>query len=149
DGIKIRMRSDVPVALTLSGGLDSSATACLLRTFYHGPFDTYTAAYAGEPFDESPAGEALAKKLGMTPHLVPAEPTNFLETLQQIIWHLECPSQLPAVFPMWNICREARRQVTVLLEGQGADELLAGYRINFILAVLDRARALRLGAAVD
>lgn len=140
DAIRLRMRSDVPVALTLSGGIDSSAIACLLRTFYAGPFDTYTAAYAGEPYDESLSAAALASSLQMNANLVPAAPENFLETLRTIMWHLESPTCTPAIFPLWNICQVARRKVTVLLEGQGADELLAGYRINFIHAVLDRLR---------
>jgi asparagine synthase (glutamine-hydrolysing) len=149
DAVKLRMRSDVPVGLTLSGGVDSSALACMLRTFYEGPFDTFTAAYQGEPYDESPQAAKLAQSLGMRSNLIPARFDDFLPTLRQIVWHLETPIPSPAVFPLWNIDREARGKVTVLLEGQGADELLAGYSSNFLDAVLDRLFAGRIGGAMS
>jgi len=60
DGIRLRMRSDVPVGLTLSAGVDSSTIAALVRTFYDGPLDTFTASYAGEPYDESARAAELA-----------------------------------------------------------------------------------------
>jgi asparagine synthase (glutamine-hydrolysing) len=149
DAIKLRMRSDVPVGLTLSGGLDSSSIACTLRSFYEGPFDTFTAAYQGEPLDESPRARELASSLGMTANLVSAAPDNFLDTLRKIIWHLESPTHTPAVFPLWNIARLARTKVTVLLEGQGADEVLAGYKFNFYDAVMDRLRRAQVVAAAQ
>jgi len=131
ESLRLRMRSDVPVGLTLSGGLDSSALACLLRSFYGGEFDTFTAAYQGESYDESPAARQLAESLDMRSNLIPAGHGDFLSTVRHIVRHLESPTHSHAVFPLWNIMRVARQKVTVLLEGQGADELLAGYKSNF------------------
>jgi asparagine synthase (glutamine-hydrolysing) len=83
----------------------------------------------------------------MTSNLVAAEPGDFLATLRSIIWHLEAPESSPAVFPLWNIARHARSKVTVLLEGQGADEVLAGYAFNFFDAMIDRIRAGQIASA--
>ncbi len=140
-GIQFRMRSDVPVGLTLSGGVDSSSIACLLKSDLTGHLDTFTASYQGESYDESPRAYQLATSLGLDPHLIPAQPFDFLKRLREIIWHLESPTHTPAVFPLWNIATAAKERVTVLLEGQGADELLAGYRLNFIDALIDRQRS--------
>ncbi|MGE0537282.1 MAG: asparagine synthase (glutamine-hydrolyzing) [Pirellulales bacterium] len=140
DSLHLRMRSDVPVGLTLSGGLDSSALACLLRTFFFGEIDTFTAAYQGESYDESSAGRQLAEELNMRPNLISATQGDFLSTLRQVVRHLESPTHSHAVFPLWNIMRVARRHVTVLLEGQGADELLAGYKANFYESCREQLR---------
>lgn len=139
DAIRLRMRSDVPVGLTLSSGIDSSAIASLLRVFYDGPCDTFTAAYEGEWYDESKRAAELARSLGMTPNLVATQKAVFLDLMRRIVWHVEAPLHSSAVVPLWNIDRLARTKVTVLLEGQGADELLAGYYPNFTEAVADRA----------
>ena len=127
DAVRLRMRSDVPVGTTLSSGLDSSSIACLLRTVYSEPHETFSAAYPGEAFDESKRARELSRSLQMTPHSIPALPEEFLPTLRSCVRHLEGASRTPAVLPLWNIMRQAREHVTVLLEGQGADELLAGY----------------------
>jgi asparagine synthase (glutamine-hydrolysing) len=147
DAIRLRMRSDVPVGLTLSSGVDSSTIACLLRTFYQGPCDTFTASYEGESYDESARADELARSLSVTPNLVPAHESDFLDLLRRIVWHVEMPLHSSAVVPLWNIDRLARTKVTVLLEGQGADELLAGYYPNFAEAVADRALGGRLFSA--
>ena len=149
DAIRLRLRSDVPVAMTLSGGVDSSAIACLLRTFHDAPFETYTAAYPGEPFDESAAAEKLALALHMKPHLVPALSGEFLPRLREIVHHLESATASPAVLPLWNIMRDMRRNVTVAIEGQGADELFGGYAdMNFPHALADLLGRGRFGAAL-
>ncbi len=110
DAVRLRMRSDVPVAMTLSGGVDSSAIACLLRTFHDAPFETYTAAYPGEPFDEAAVAEKLALSLHMKPHLVPALTGEFLPRLREIVHHVESATYSPAMLPLWNIMRDMRRQ---------------------------------------
>lgn len=148
DAIRLRLRSDVPVAMTLSGGVDSCAIACLLRSFHDAPFESYTAAYPGEPFDEAPVAEKLADSLRMKPHLVPALAGEFLPTLRQIVRHVESATYSPAVMPLWNIMREMRRNVTVALEGQGADELFGGYvDMNFPPLLADLLGSGRLSAA--
>lgn len=143
DAVRIRMRSDVPVGSTLSSGVDSSAVVCMVRdVFKEGHHDTFTASYPGEAFDESERAARLALDLGMSPHRVPAIPGDFLECLERCVWHLEGPIRSPAVLPLWNIHRLARTRVTVVLEGQGADELLAGYpHPSFVPAIRQLVRS--------
>lgn len=149
DSLRLRMRSDVPVGITLSGGVDSSSIACLLRTFCGEPLQTFTASFPGEAFDEAPAAARLAHKLGLHANAVPVEASELLPKLRQIIRHLEAPIHTPAVLPLWSIMETARRKVTVLLEGQGADELLAGYYTNFATAVTDHFAHGRLRSAAE
>lgn len=138
DAIQLRMRSDVPVGSTLSSGLDSSSIVFLLRHFYHGEHDTFSASY-DEGVSEAEAAREVSLSLGMRPNAVPAFSGDFLETLRKCVWHLESPSRTPAVIPLWNIMAAARERVTVMLEGQGADELLAGYAHQcFVPATLGR-----------
>ena len=141
DSVRIRMRSDVPVGSTLSSGLDSSAVVGLVRRVFDGHHDTFTASYPGESFDESARAEEISLGLGMTPHSVPAVSKNFLDALGKCVSHLEGPIRSPAVLPLWNIHMLARSKVTVVLEGQGSDELLAGYAHPcFVPAIRDRLR---------
>jgi asparagine synthase (glutamine-hydrolysing) len=148
DALRLRMRSDVPVGTTLSGGVDSSAIVCLLRSFYDDPHETFTASYAGESYDESDDAVALATRLGMNPNRLPAQDEDFLPTLRKVVHHLEAPVYNPAVFPLWNIMRGAREKVTVVLEGQGADELFGGYvRSAYPFSVLDHLAGGRLLSA--
>jgi asparagine synthase (glutamine-hydrolysing) len=146
---KLRMRSDVPVGLTLSSGLDSSSIAATVRSFFDGPFDVFTASYEGEPYDESGRAKEFAESIGMTSWIVPAMAGSFLETLRGIVWHLESPTHSPAVFPLWNIAREAAEKVTVLLDGQGADEVIGGYSQDSFFAVLDRLSNFRFASAAS
>ncbi|MBX9791336.1 MAG: asparagine synthase (glutamine-hydrolyzing) [Pirellulales bacterium] len=149
ESLRLRMRSDVPVGITLSGGVDSSSIACLLRTFCRDPLETFTASFPGESFDEAPAAGRLAESLGLHANPVPVEARELLPALREIVRHLEAPIHTPAVLPLWSIMRAARPKVTVLLEGQGADELLAGYYTNFATVVADRVRRGRLRAAAE
>jgi asparagine synthase (glutamine-hydrolysing) len=149
DAIRIRMRSDVPVGSTVSGGVDSSSVVCLLRTFYEGPHETFTASYPGFEDDEAGKAGALSRQLGMSPNPVPALVESFLDLMQNVVRHVEGPNREPSVLPLWNIMKTARKKVTCLLEGQGADELLAGYpHRTFVPLMLDHFAAGRPGQAL-
>ncbi len=127
DAVRLRLRSDVPVGLTLSGGLDSSAvlsaahrTGASMRCF--------TSVYPGSGSGELPWARRAADLGGSSLEEVDAQADDWLETLQKVVWHMDSPGYSPAVFPLWQIMRRARAEnIPVLLEGQGADELLAGY----------------------
>ena len=139
DALRIRMRSDVPVGNTLSGGVDSSALACMLREFYQQPHETFTASYPGMPFDEAPIAAQLSQDLGMNSNLVPATTTEFIDTLKRCVFHMDSPVHTPAVLPLWNIMEAMRKKVVVAIEGQGADELFGGYATQvFPSAFADR-----------
>ncbi|MCP9236776.1 asparagine synthase (glutamine-hydrolyzing) [Lewinella sp. JB7] len=125
--VRLRLRSDVPIGLTLSGGVDSASIACQVSPHQEKPLQTYTASFPGKTFDEYPVARALSEKLGMNSVEVQLDYSNYVSTLDRIIYHLESGHGSPAIFPLWNITERAKRNITVYLEGQGADELLAGY----------------------
>lgn len=127
DAISLRMRSDVPVGTSLSGGLDSATLACLLHTLYPGTHFTFTASFPGEPFDESPRAAALARSLGMESRSIAIEPNEVLPLLRRVVHHLDAPTQCPAVIPLWKIMEAMKGRVVVALDGQGSDELFGGY----------------------
>lgn len=141
DAVKLRMRSDVPVGFTLSSGIDSTSLVCLLKGEFEGNKNTYTAAFENTPFNSSEKHgfsknvevnevtlvRKLTKELGLEPHIVEVNYSNYVQQLRQIISHLESGHSSPAVLPLFQIMEVARKNVTVLLEGQGTDELLAGY----------------------
>lgn len=127
DAIKIRLRSDVPIGLTLSGGLDSSSIACVVNELDHSAFNTYTATFPGYSFDEYPIAEQLSASLGMHSVPITVQYDTYTDDLSKIVYHLESGHGSPAIFPLWHVARRAKEDITVYLEGQGADELLAGY----------------------
>lgn len=141
DSIRLRMRSDVPVGTTLSGGVDSSTIVCLLRTFYRGEHQAFTAEFKGTEYDEFVAAGHLASRLELKHHRIASPRSDFLDTLTRIVHHMDGPTQCPATVPLWNIMRSMRGRIVVALEGQGADELLGGYYMQAPAAVFDAVRA--------
>lgn len=120
-----RQAPEVPSAVLLSGGLDSSLIATLARNNIR---DAYTLAVPG--YDESERGRACAEALGLRWHRVEVPVTNF-EELCTNLWHLEIPDEY-AVFGMATAQRALARQlredgVKMVLTGEGADELFIGY----------------------
>ena len=136
DAVRLRMRSDVPVGFTLSGGLDSSAllqSAVTATVSTGGRLRAFTSVYGASPthtvVDESPWARLVAGKYDRVDlEEVPAGAGEWLTLLERIVWHMDGPGYSPAVFPLWKIMERARASgVPVLVEGQGADELLGGY----------------------
>lgn len=148
DAVKLRMRSDVPIGFTLSSGIDSSSLVCLLKDKFYGNKHTYTAAFTDEKFselekntynndieiDEPLLVRKLAKELQLEPSIIEIDYERFFKDLENIVFHLESGHSSPAVFPLYQILKEAKKDVTVIVEGQGADELLGGY-INSAITV--------------
>lgn len=128
DAVRLRLRSDVPVGVTLSGGLDSTAVLAGTMKAGTGRRVCFTSVYGGAERGEAPWAAAAAAPYGIQPVEVEAPKEQWLDTLASIAWHMDGPGASPAVYPLWHLMREARRSgVPVLLEGQGADEALAGY----------------------
>jgi asparagine synthase (glutamine-hydrolysing) len=148
DSIQLRMRSDVPVGFTLSAGLDSTALVCILKDKFKGNKNTYTAAFDKDEFQESEKKtykknieineselvKKLTKGLDLESSIIEIQYKNYIESLSKIIFHLESGHSSPAVLPLSQILDEAKKDVTVILEGQGADEMLGGY-INSTMPV--------------
>jgi asparagine synthase (glutamine-hydrolysing) len=128
DAVRIRLRSDVPVGISLSGGLDSAAIAWLTSRVCNRQLDTYTSWFRPKEMSELGAAQMIASRFGHRSHPIEqATPDQTLQILQKCIYHLDGGHSSTALVPYMNLCQAARREVTVMLEGQGADELLAGY----------------------
>ena len=126
DAIKIRLRSDVPLGAFLSGGLDSSLIVAIAANLSSTPINTFTVSFPGMPNDESDYARKIASHFG-THHTMYEVNEDMLDCLPNLISQLDQPFADSSFIPMNFICKEARRNVTVALSGDGGDELFAGY----------------------
>lgn len=137
DAVQLSMCSDVPVGVTLSGGLDSSAVLAATMHEASGKRVCFTSVYGRNERGEAEWAKLAAAPYGILPVEVEAPKEAWLEILGQVAWHMDGPGYSPAVYPLWHVMREARKQgVLVLLEGQGADEALGGYPQYAVIAFL-------------
>jgi asparagine synthase (glutamine-hydrolysing) len=125
--IQLRLRSDVPVGSSLSGGLDSSSIVCSLSALDVYNMQTFSARFKSE-LDEGKWINDVTNKTSYINNEVWPEPSTFLSELEKMIWHHEYPPGSASVFAQWCVMKLPRTKgVKVLLDGQGADEYLAGY----------------------
>lgn len=138
DAVRLRLRSDVPVGLTLSGGLDSTAVLAAANQSLPQPLTCFTSIYGEGESGELPWAQ-IASQAAHAPLIpVSAPQEDWLTILRKIAWHMDGPGYSPAVYPLWHLMRQARKDgVPVLLEGQGADEALAGYPQYAVLELLE------------
>ncbi|WP_024296798.1 asparagine synthase (glutamine-hydrolyzing) [Methylomicrobium lacus] len=125
--IKLRMASDVEIGVFLSGGLDSSLVATLLSKQVSRPFKTFSIGFAEKSFDESTYFERLAQTIGSDQNTRILNEQNVLEIAETLFQKLDEPIGDPSLLPTFLLSRHASKQVKVVLSGDGADELFAGY----------------------
>jgi asparagine synthase (glutamine-hydrolysing) len=125
-----RLRSDVPVGSSLSGGLDSSLVVCVIDALKgkEQQQKTFSAEFPGFIKDERKYQDYVINKTNVAPYFVTPNDDEMLATLDALNWHQEEPYGSASIFVQYCVMRLAKQQgVTVLLDGQGADEILAGY----------------------
>jgi asparagine synthase (glutamine-hydrolysing) len=128
-----QMVSDVPIGAFLSAGLDSSSIVAMMCHATNQPVKTYTVTFpkkyrVGEStLDDPNVPGRLARHLGCENQQIVVEP-DVADLLPRLTWHMDEPTADPAIITAYLVCREARKQATVLLSGVGGDELFAGYR---------------------
>jgi asparagine synthase (glutamine-hydrolysing) len=128
DATKIRLRADVPVGAYLSGGIDSSTIAAIIRKFASNRLDTFSIAFSDPQFDESEFQRRMAKFLGTDHQVVFTTHADIGRFFPEVIWHTETPVLRTAPVPMFLLSQLVRdRRYKVVLTGEGADEFLAGY----------------------
>ncbi|PFC41830.1 asparagine synthase (glutamine-hydrolyzing) [Bacillus thuringiensis] len=128
DSVKVHMRSDVPVGSFLSGGIDSSIIASIAREMNPNLL-TFSVGFEQRGFSEVDVAKETAEKLGVKNHNVFISAKEFMDEFPKIIWHMDDPLADPAAVPLYFVAKEARKHVTVVLSGEGADELFGGYNI--------------------
>ena len=148
DSVRLRVRSDVPIGTMLSGGLDSTSITALiheqrvrdghgsatqesvgLRSFHH----TFTACWPGWSHNEEAQVDNLCDQLGLVSHKSYLSAESMAGVLQEVAYHLEEPFESPTALVQYLLMKKAKEVgVTVVLNGHGSDEALAGYPNQFV-----------------
>ena len=126
DAIRLRLVSDVPVGLFLSGGIDSSLIAALTAKAAGVAMNTFTIGFSDAAFDEAPHAQAVAAHLGL-PNQVLRVTEDIQPSVEAIARHFDEPFGDSSCIPTWFVAKLAREHVTVALTGDAGDELFAGY----------------------
>jgi asparagine synthase (glutamine-hydrolysing) len=138
--VAMRLRSDVPLGVLLSGGIDSSLVAALAAKRGEKPVDTFTIGFGESAYDESGQAADVARCLGTRHHGLHIE-SGLIELIPQAVAHFGEPYAGSSALPLWALAGLARQHVTVTLGGDGGDEGFAGYQWY--------ATAARLGGLAD
>jgi asparagine synthase (glutamine-hydrolysing) len=128
EAVRVHLRSDVPLGVCLSGGLDSSALVGLASR-HVSKVKTFTIYFEDGPdYDERDHARAVVERFGAEAFERCVRPHDFVDELRRIIWHLDEPSLALGVYPQWHVMALAHEgDVKVVLDGQGGDEVFAGY----------------------
>ncbi len=130
DAARIRLRADVPVGAYLSGGLDSSIIASIIRNYGQNHLDTFSISFSDASYDESVFQKQMAQFLGTEHKVVHAGYDDIGRVFPEVIWHTEMPVMRTSPAPMFLLSKLVRDSgYKVVLTGEGADEFLAGYDI--------------------
>jgi len=127
ESVRLRMISDAPIGVFLSGGLDSSAIAAVMAAEADEPINSFSVAFAEREANELMYARAVARALGARHHEILVSPAEYFEALPRLIWHEDEPMAFPSSVPLYFVSRLAAGEVKVVLTGEGSDELLAGY----------------------
>jgi len=138
--VKIRLRSDVPLGVLLSGGIDSSVVTALAVRLNQEPVNTFSIGFKESGYDESAQAAEVARHLGACHHVLRLE-SNLVDLIPQAVAHFGEPYADSSALPTWALSGLARQHVTVALGGDGGDEGFAGYEWY--------RTAARLGAIAD
>lgn len=156
DAVKRRLVSDVPIGCLLSGGIDSSLITALATKANGGPVKAFSIGFdESEQLNELPFAEMVAGALGCDWHHRLVRGTDFLESLDETVSSFDQPFANFAMFPTRLLARMAREELTVVLSGQGGDELAAGYpgRYGWVMetagAAAQKSKRTEFAPAVD
>ena len=150
--VTLRLRSDVPLGLFLSGGIDSSLVTAIAARELRGEVQTFSIGFAEAAFNEGIYAERVARHFGTQHRAFTARP-DMLEILPALVRHFAEPFGDSSALAVWMLARETRKHVTVALTGDGGDEGFGGYdwyrtalRLKHVRSVAPKL-ALKLGAA--
>ncbi|MDR0965657.1 MAG: asparagine synthase (glutamine-hydrolyzing) [Myxococcales bacterium] len=156
ESVRLRLMSDVPLGIFLSGGIDSTAVAWAMRQLGHSPLKSFSIGFsgarAGESEGELPHARIAARACGCEHRELSLSAREFHDSVDKACWHLDEPLSDGACIPLMKLAFRAREEVTVVLSGEGADEALGGYPIYGRMLAMEALRqrgGLRLDAAID
>jgi asparagine synthase (glutamine-hydrolysing) len=160
DSIRLRLRSDVPIGSCLSGGLDSSSIVCMANKLM---FDgqsidlnlvgerqkTFSSCFENPAYDERKFIELVIDQTGAERNYVFPKGEDLFKDLPKLIWHQDEPFGSTSIYAQWKVMEHANEKgVKVLLDGQGGDELLAGYPPSFYAFFKQTIRQLALASLI-
>jgi len=142
ESVRLCLMSDVPLGAFLSGGLDSSSVVAFMSRLTDAPVKTFSVGYRDDP-ESSELGYArvVAKAFGTEHHEFILESGEFFDSLDLLLEHTEEPIVESAAVALYQLSKLAREHVTVILSGEGGDEILAGYPLYRIMPKVDRLHA--------
>ena len=126
DSVKRRLIADVPLGVFLSGGVDSSTITAIASDLSSEPVKTFSVGFYGSEYDETPYARNVAEYFG-TDHAEEWVDIENVDLLPKLIYHTDEPLADPAILPTYLISEVARKEVKVILSGEGGDEAFAGY----------------------
>ena len=136
EAVRLRLRSDVTLGYFLSGGLDSSAIVCVADKLVNKSNaseifkeqHTISSCFEEKEYDEQEYIDEVINATNIIPHKIFPKESDMLEELDKLIWHMDEPVSGPTGFAQWSVCKASKeKNLTVMLDGQGSDEQLAGY----------------------
>jgi asparagine synthase (glutamine-hydrolysing) len=127
ESVKLRLMADVPLGMFLSGGIDSSAIAAVMSEMVPDPIKTFSVAFAEREANELEYARTVARAYSTDHHEIIISPAQFFEALPSLVYQEDEPIAHPSSLPLYFVSRLAADHVKVVLTGEGADEMLAGY----------------------
>jgi len=127
ESVRLRLMSDVPLGMFLSGGIDSVSIASIMAKLIDRPLKTFSVAFKERAFNELDYAREAARAIGADAHEIVIDDRDFFGALPALLWHEDEPIAHPSSIALYFVSKLAREHVTVVLTGEGSDELLAGY----------------------
>ncbi len=127
DSVRLRMRSDVPFGALLSGGLDSASVVSLMTRVTELPIETFTIGFEERAFDERGLAREVAQAFHTHHHEHVVRPESVQDAIATTLAHFDEPFGDSSAIATGHVCRQARRDVKMVLTGDGGDEVLSGY----------------------
>jgi asparagine synthase (glutamine-hydrolysing) len=127
ESVRLRLMSDVPLGVFLSGGLDSSAIAAVMTQEMSAPVKTFSVGFEADYYSEFNFAREVAAAIGADHHEVVLKPDQAFSSLPRLIWHEDEPIRNASSVALYEVSRLASEHVKVVLTGEGSDELFAGY----------------------
>ena len=127
DAIKIQMMSDVPLGTFCSGGVDSSLVTAIASEYTDQAINTFSVGFEDKDYDETVYARMVADKYNTQHHELVLNHQKFASLLPKMIWHNDEPINYPNSVQIYAVSQLAKETVTVVLTGEGADELFGGY----------------------
>lgn len=144
EAVKSTLVADVPVGAYLSGGVDSSLIVAKISAVTSSPVKTFAAGFGDPRVDELQWARRVSAHCRTDHHEVVIDASDFESLWPRLTWHRDAPVSQPADIAIFRLAEAARREVKVILSGEGGDELFAGYpkyRVAAMVAALSRAPA--------